>query len=727
MNKLAPANTLGMGLPPAEVANQVLLALSAANRMYAEGGMVGPAFHRLLEALARLTHSQTTVLVQGRRGSELARVQFRSSFETDVSNATANDNDSAKNLGYVGLDTLLARALGGDEPLLLNRSSESPRSGGRRQGRTVSSLACIPLEVGDERVGLVALLNRAGGYAEGLLEPLQPLLDGLAQLLYADQLAQQRAALTEQLTAGEEHSRLALEASGDGAFDWDITRGEVYLSPSWKALWGYRDDELPNALGTWRERIHPDDLASATQALEAHFARRTERFECEYRMRHRDGSWRWSRACARVVTWSTDGKPGRFAGVQTDVTEQRAAERTLLDSKDAAITAARARSEFWTVVSHELRTSLNAINGMATLLGDTSLDAQQRDFVATLKVNSDALLGTVSDILDLSTLDSGQMRTDLRAYDPRAVATEVLYDMRGGALEKDLALQYSGPTDALWVLGDRRGVRKVLAHLVSNAIKFTDAGSVSVLATFEPNQICFRVEDTGIGIPEEQAGRVFEPFARVDPSFTRRHGGSGLGLAICKHLVDAMSGTITLESVEGRGSVFEVKLPAIPTEVATPPIQSLRDPNELIEARLLERRPCVLVAEDNAVNQKVARAFLEKLGARVDCVDNGLEAVRAVGLFPYDLVLMDCQMPTMDGYTATEHIRALVGAPRDIPIVALTANALESARERSLAAGMTGFLTKPLQRQALAWELYTNLFSKRDDESTRDSLPALPP
>lgn len=722
MTKLAPANSLSLGLGPAEVANQVLLALSSANRMYAVGGMVGPASRRLLETLARLTHSQTTVLGQGQPGSELARVEFRASFETDAASSTANDNDSAKNLGYVGLDTLLARALGSDEPLLLNRSSESPRSG-RRQGRTVSSLACIPLEVGQERVGLVALLNRAGGYTESLLEPLQPLLDGLAQLLYADQLAHQRAALTERLTAGEEHSRLALEASGDGVFDWNITRGEVYLSPGWKALLGYRDDELPSAVTSWRERIHPDDLAAATQLLEAHFAGHSDRFECEYRIRHRDGSWRWSRACARVVAWSIDDKPVRFAGTQTDVTDRRAAERALLDSKDVAITAARARSEFWTVVSHELRTSLNAINGMATLLGDTSLDVQQRDFVGTLKVNSDALLGTVSDILDLSTLDSGQVRPELRAYDPRAIATEVLYNMRGGALEKGLALQYSGPPEAVWVLGDRRGVRKVLAHLVSNAIKFTDAGSVSVAASFEPNRICFRVEDTGIGIPEEQVGRVFEPFARVDPSFTRRHGGSGLGLAICKHLVDAMSGTITLESVEGRGSVFEVSLPATPTEATTPVIQSLRDPNERMDARLRERQPCVLVAEDNPVNQKVARAFLEKLGARVDCVDNGLEAVRAVELFPYDLVLMDCQMPVMDGYTATEHIRALPGAPRDIPIVALTANALESARERSLAAGMNGFLTKPLQRQALAWELYTHLFAKRDDEPTRNSLP----
>lgn len=723
MTRVAPTKWLAVGFTPAEVSNQILLALSAATHTYAKDGAVVPAFERLLEALARLTHSQAAVLVQAQPGSGPPRVEFRASFETNLEDSGVNDRDNPRN-AYVGLDTLLTRALAMDEPLVVNRNSESPRSGGRRVGRSVSSLACIPLDIGGERVGLVALLDRIGGYAEGLTAPLEPLLDGLAQLLRADQLAQHRAALALELEVREERSRLAIEASGDGVFDWDIERGQVYLSPRWKALLGYRDEELVNALATWRERIHPSDLGSTTQTLEAHFAGRVERFESEYRMRHRDGSWRWSQARGRVVAWSADGKPLRFVGTQTDITARRSTEQALLDSKEAAVVAARARSEFWTVVSHELRTSLHAINGMAVLLGDTSLDSQQHDFVGTLKVNSDALLGTVSDILDLSTLDAGKVRLDPQAYDPRTVATEILYGTREDALAKGLALQYSGPTDSFWVVGDPRRVKKVLTHLVSNAVKFTDSGSVTVVASFEHNCLSFRVEDTGIGIPEDQASRVFEPFAQVDPAFARRHGGSGLGLAICKHLVEAMSGTLTLDSVEGRGSVFEVRLPATLADVQLPVLRAERAHNERVDACLRDRKPCVLVAEDNPVNQTVARAFLEKLGARVDCVANGLEAVRAVGMFPYDLVLMDCQMPVMDGYTATEHIRALSGAPRDIPIVALTANALESARERSLAAGMNGFLTKPLQRQALAWELYTNLFAKSGEEPIGESKAA---
>jgi signal transduction histidine kinase/ActR/RegA family two-component response regulator len=443
--------------------------------------------------------------------------------------------------------------------------------------------------------------------------------------------------------------------------------------------------------------------------LETHLAGLASHFESEYRLQHRDGSWRWARSRGHVVEWSAGGSPLRFVGTQLDITGARASEEALVVAKVAAFAAARAKSEFLTVVSHELRTPLNAINGMATLLADTNLHGLQRDYVGTLTTSSHALLTTLNDILSLAALDSGNTRLESGDYDPRIVATEVLYEMRTAAMEKGLALQYDGPLEPHWVLGDAKAIRQILTHLVSNALKFTDNGWVNITSSLDAGRICFRVEDTGIGVPEEHLGRVFEPFAQVHPSFNRGHGDSGLGLAVCKRLVELLGGEIRLESIEGQGTSFEVTLPAPEASSKARPMSSSRDLDEDIDARLRARHPCVLVAEDNPVNQKVARAFLEKLGVRVECVGNGLEAVRAVTHFPYDLVLMDCQMPVMDGYDATEHLRALIGSARETPVVALTADAMDSARERCFAVGMDGFLTKPLQLPALRRALYETL------------------
>jgi CheY-like chemotaxis protein len=218
-----------------------------------------------------------------------------------------------------------------------------------------------------------------------------------------------------------------------------------------------------------------------------------------------------------------------------------------------------------------------------------------------------------------------------------------------------------------------------------------------------------RVEDTGIGIPEEKRAKVFEAFSQVDSSISRRFGGTGLGLAICKQLTTLMSGDINFRPRPCGGTIFDVTIPAPPCRSPEPP-KSSRDETTRVEALIRQRRPHVLVADDDAVNQKVVRAFLERLGVRVDCVNDGAEAVRAASTVRYDLVLMDCQMPTMDGFAATRQIRSLGGPTSTIPVVALTASAFDDAREQCLAAGMDRYLTKPIQRSALRETLHELLF-----------------
>lgn len=698
---------------------RLLSAISHLNRRYSSALPTSELFDELLDVLIGITESEYGFIGEifsDDAGSPYLRTRAITNIARDDAWREWYDNYAPMGLEFRNLDTLFGEVIRTGEAVITNGAARHPKAHGVPAGHpALRSFMGIPLRVQGRLIGLAGMANRPEGYTEELLAALDPLLGSIAQVIETHRERIRRSELEEALRVKEERWNYALASSGDGMIDWDLESGAIYLSPQWKAMLGYGEEELPNTLNTWRERIHPKDLSPTTHALETHLAGGSPNFECEYRLLHRDGSWRWARGRGRVVTWSSEGSPRRFVGTQMDVTDARAAEEALVRAKMDALSAARAKSEFLTVVSHELRTPLNAINGMVTLLADTHLDALQRDYVVTLEASSNALLTTLNDILSLAALDSGNTRLETSSYDPRALATEVLYEMRAPALEKGLALQYDGPQEPVWLLGDAKAIRRILTHLVSIAIKFTDGGWVNVTARIDFGRICFRVEDTGIGIPEEQLVRAFEPFAQVHPTFTRNPGESGLGLAICKRLVDLLGGEIRLESVEGQGSAFEVILPAPATESPARRLASLPGPDEAIDEALRARHPCVLVAEDNPVNQKVARAFLEKLGARVDCVVNGLEAVRAVTRFPYDLLLMDCQMPVMDGYTATEHIRAVSTSAREIPVVALTADAMDSARDRCFAVGMDGYLTKPLQLSALRYALYETLILGRRD------------
>ena len=711
----------------AAFARQMLAAIAEANRCNTSESPTPAVFEQLLDALLSLTESEfgfVAEVLRDEAGQPYLKTHAISNIAWSDRWRAWYEQNASSGLEFRNLDTLFGEVLRSGEAMITNRASRHPKAGGTPPGHPeLRSFMGVPIHVGAELVGVVGVANRRSGYSSDLPTALEPLSSTIGQLLRAHQRAVRNARGDADLRAREERNTFALASSGDGVFDWDLLTGSSYLSPGWKAMLGYDDAELTSSFQVWRERIHPRDLADATRALELHLAGAAPSFSSEHRLRHRDGSWRWMRVRGRVVASTPEGRPARLVGTQTDITDSRLAEEALVVAKVEAMAAARAKSEFLAVVSHELRTPLNAVNGMATLLGDTPLDNLQRDYVSTLKMSSDALLTTLNDILNLAALDAGKVKLDERVYDPRALVTEVLYNTRDSALAKGLCLQYNGPVEPSWLLGDVRATRQILAHLVSNALKFTEHGWVNVTATTDPGVVVFRVEDSGIGIPEDQLARVFEPFAPLHPSFTRGPGESGLGLAICKRLVELMGGDIRVESSEGQGSVFEVTIPASAAEGPTRPTAALRNVDEGIDAELRERQPCVLVAEDNPVNQKVARAFLEKLGVRVDCVGNGLEAVTAVTRFPYDMVLMDCQMPVMDGYTATQHLRALNGSVREIPVVALTADALDSARERCFAVGMNRFLTKPLQLPALRHALYETLLLGRRGESRTPSLP----
>lgn len=402
-----------------------------------------------------------------------------------------------------------------------------------------------------------------------------------------------------------------------------------------------------------------------------------------------------------------------------DVTDRIALEIELADARDAAIASARQKSEFLAMMSHEIRTPMNGVLGMLGALLDSELTEDQRDVAETAKESADALLTLLNDILDYSKIEAGKLGFETSDFDLRAAIDSVIDLLAENARTKHLALRCDIASNVpRRVRGDAGRFRQVLVNLLGNAIKFTQRGSVMLRVSRDSDErLRFAVIDTGIGIPAEAQSKLFAPFVQADSSTTRRFGGTGLGLAISRRLVEMMGGEIGLVSTPGAGSTFtftvafERAQEPMPIEVPRIAAPTRIPPQRTPRARLL-------LAEDSLVNQKVAVRMLEKLGYRVDLVSNGREAVEAVHRMPYDLVLMDCHMPEMDGFTATRLLRAQLRSR--LPIIALTASAMQEDRDRCLQCGMDDVLTKPVREQEL--ESVLKKWLAQDTEEVRKAV-----
>lgn len=453
------------------------------------------------------------------------------------------------------------------------------------------------------------------------------------------------------------------------------------------------------------ELYHPDSRPLIEERRKTWTAEHRFRPFVEVKQLRLDGSVFDGEVNSTPMIWN--GKPAARVVVR-DISTAKKAERDLIEAKEHAEAANRAKSDFLATMSHEVRTPLNGVLGMAGLVLDTALDDTQRGYVETIRRSGEGLLTIINDILDISKLEAGKLDLEPAPFDLGHLLHGMKMLMGARAEEKGLdyhsTLSDATPTH---LIGDAGRIRQVILNLLSNAIKFTHDGSVSLDVTAietddSSANLRFDISDTGKGISPDVQEKLFQRFVQGDASTTRHYGGTGLGLAICKELVEWMGGEIGVTSEEGKGSTFWFTLKlekASPEAVFQGRSDRAADP---IDPDLPYRSLRILLAEDNQVNQQVATAMLLKGGHRIDVAANGREALNAVRDVPYDVVLMDIQMPVMDGITAANAIRALEGERGKVPIIAVTANAMRGDRERYIDAGMDEYVAKPIQPPALS-------------------------
>jgi PAS domain S-box-containing protein len=516
--------------------------------------------------------------------------------------------------------------------------------------------------------------------------------------------------IMEEMKLGEERYKLSAEGARIGTWDWDIETGDIIVNEEFTRMLGYDYDSFPPIYASWEALIHPDDKQDALKALDEHLKGKNDEFAFECRMLTADNTWKWILDKGRVFRWDEAGNPRRALGVHIDQTERRAVEEALEAAKEVAESANVAKSQFLANMSHEIRTPLNGILGMLRLLRDHDLPPEQAEYVTTAETSGRNLLSILNDVLSLSQIEANAVNVCHEGLNLSLLADTVTRVFKSQIENSDVELHFTIdpgiPTDLCADLGK---LRQILFNLVGNALKFTHEGSVHIEVTHVPDSVnpgntvlIFSVADTGIGIAPSQLSMVFSPFVQVDGSYARKYGGAGLGLPIVSRLVSLLGGALCLDSQPGTGTLifFSISAPRTNESPASGTSGSWQHAGS-------GRSFAVLVVEDEAVNRLTALRFLEKLGHRPMAARSGPEALEILANHAFDCILMDIEMPDMDGITTTRAIRNTgnLGKNSTIPVIALTAHALLDDRDKFLKEGMDGYVAKPMTMEELDEEM----------------------
>lgn len=501
----------------------------------------------------------------------------------------------------------------------------------------------------------------------------------------------------------ESRWQFAIAASNAGVWDWSAETGYVFLSNRMRELLRIPEDFICSGPDDLEQFINPADISRLREVMEKHLRGNEDIFRAEVRLNTPEEVWLVVNGKAQI---NPTGKPTRAIGTVADITPVKLAERQMALSKELAESANQAKGDFLAMMSHEIRTPLNGVLGFADLLAESKLNDQQREFLQTIRDSGGALLAILNDILDYSKIEAGKLDMDMKPTDVRQIGQSLVAFFHPQAEKKgiELRLQIHSSVPSL-VLCDPVRVRQIILNLMGNALKFTSRGYVEFdLRASESRQpgfsdVCFYVRDSGIGISQTDQTRLFEPFNQLDASTARRFGGTGLGLSIVKRLAELMGGSVRVESEVGAGTTFYVTLPCQLVQDDYDPRKTMLIQLDITTDFAKSRPLRILVAEDNLVNRKLARLLLQKFGYAPDEAEDGSRAVAMALENTYDLILMDIQMPGMDGYEAAQRIREMCKTPPQI--VALTAHALKTDEVRSREQGMDGHLSKPIRADLL--------------------------
>ncbi len=569
------------------------------------------------------------------------------------------------------------------------------------------------------------------GYCSTLEDTTQRMLDAAELDTHRHNLQQIIRERTAELSlamdtirTNEERYGFALEATQDGIWDWDLTSDVVECNHAFFSMLGYERDQLGrSAQECLFGLIHPAECDVVREvfsdARKAGAHADSDMFALEYRMRAHDGSYRWIECRAKAVARDEQGRPQRIVGSHSDLTMRKQVELDLRAAKEAAEAASQAKGSFLANMSHELRTPLNAVIGMTYLMQQSIDDPVQNDRLKKINEAGQHLLGVISDILDTSKIESGKLTLEEADFETRHLMNRVTNMVQERAASKGLELQIVlDPAIPPYLKGDSLRLGQVLINFVNNAIKFTDTGGVTVwVKTLDEDErgvrLHFSVRDTGVGLTQQQIGKLFQSFQQADESTSRRFGGTGLGLAISKELVNLMGGEVGVESEVGQGSNFWFM-------VRLRRGAGVKFERSSVGSKSQIRRGArVLLVDDNEINREIAFELLEGAGLEVDTAANGQEVLDKLAPGRYELVVMDVQMPVMDGLEASRRIR-LQPEYANLPVVAMTANAFEEDRRQCRDAGMNDYLAKPVSPGSL----YTMLARWLPIDGGQAAMPA---
>lgn len=528
---------------------------------------------------------------------------------------------------------------------------------------------------------------------------------------YLFHLRRQNRAIGYDLSVSEERLQYALMASGEGVFDWDLNTDYIYCSDSYINMLGNQIKGKYLSLGDFMQMVHPEDLDIMREAVSQYVENKIDMYSVEFRMRHADGYYIWVNSRAHAVR-NEEGKAIRLIGIHRDITQHKAVEENLEKEAWEAEQLAAAKSEFLAHMSHEIRTPLTTISGISEILEkkQSDFDDRTKELINTLNTSVRSLKELINDILDFSKIEKGEVELENGPFLLGNMISEVISIMSVQANEKGLTFKVLHDEIKYYeYYGDSARIKQILLNLIGNAIKFTDKGAVTVMASIETVKgspcLSFAVQDTGVGIEDEMIETVFREFKQGDNSVSRKYGGTGLGLPISKELASLMGGSLHVESKKGLGSTFTLYLPIKERGFKLIDEASLTAENKVHDQLLsvIQEQQRVLIVEDYEGNIVMLSYLMEEIVLNYDIARSGKEALEAWKNKHYDIILMDVQMPEMDGMQATREIRSLEAKNKFemTPVIGMTAHALVRDKDKCLEAGMTDYISKPIRSELL--------------------------